>query len=91
MLGLPDRSRPRECDPVERNTLSGEANLEHALADGRAALDELAEGVRRHRVGDAPPLDERKNGMDPSHLDIRGVEPHPGKDRHHRRLEREAF
>ena len=91
VLGLPDRSRARGRDRMERDTPSGEADLEHALADGRAALDELAEGVGRHRVRDASPLDEGKDGMDPSHLDIGGVEADSRQHRHHRRLEREAL
>ena len=76
---------------MQRDALAGEADLEHAFTERRTALDELAEGVRRHRVGDAPPLDEGKDGMDPSHLDIGGVEAHPWKDRHHRCLERQPL
>src|ERR1700733_1149601 len=91
VLGLPDRTRALERDPVQCDALAGKADLEDALTKRRTTLDELAEGVWRHRIRDSPPLDEGKDGMDPSHLDIGGVEAHPRQDRHHRCLERQPL
>ena len=60
---------------------AGPANLEAGAVDGSADLDELAQHLRWHRTADAIDADGRQDGVDPTSLDVVGVETDPRQRR----------
>jgi hypothetical protein len=81
MVVSPHLSHLTLGEGVAGDNSAGPANLEAGAVDGPADLDELAQHLRSHRMADAIDADERHDVVDPTSLDVVGVETDPRQRR----------
>ena len=77
MVGVPHVDTSPGDEAVGRDEPAGEADLDGVAVDLAADLDLVAQRFGRNRVAVGVDRDERPHVVNPAHLDVVRVEPHP--------------